>query len=342
MKLAKLCWFFTALAAVSATMPAQDARADPIAEFYKGRTLHLLIGVSAGGEYDTHARLVGRFIGRHLSGRPNVVPQNMLGAGGITMANYLYNQAPKDGSYFAVIQNGHPMIQALGLPNIQYDAAKFNWIGAITPTIETMALWRTANARNIEEARAKGEIIVGSVGRANITYTFPLMLNEFAGAKFKIVSGYRGGNEINLAMEREEVLGRNNTLSSWRTTRPTWLKNSDIHIIAYAGPKPRDLPGVPALEDLATTQDDKTVIRLLTSGSRMGRPMATTPDTPAERVGALRSAFQAAMKDPDFLLEAQNARVDVDPIAGEELQKVVEEVLATPQRLRDRAKTFLP
>lgn len=326
---------------IVSVLATSAASADPVEQFYRGKTMQLLIGVSAGGEYDTHARLVGRFLGRYLPGKPNIVPQNMLGAGGITMANYLYNQAPRDGSYFAVIQNGHPMIQVLGLPNIQYDAGRFGWIGAITPTVETMAIWRTAGVRNVNDAREKGEIVVGSVGRANITYTFPQMLNEFVGTNFKIVSGYRGGNEINLAMERNEVLGRNNTWSSWKTTRPAWLKNREIEIIAYAGPKPADLPGVPALEDLAQSEDDKTVIRLLTSGSRLGRPMATTPDTPPDRLKALRAAFDAAVKDAEFLQEAQNARIEVDPVSGEELHKVVQEVLATPERLRGRARSFL-
>ncbi len=328
----------TALALLS---PCSVVRADPIADFYKGRNVNMLIGVSAGGEYDTHARLVARHIGKYLPGNPTLVPQNMVGAGGVIMANYLYGIAPKDGTYLGVIQNGHPTIQAVGLQNVQFDAARFNWIGAITPTVETMALWKTAQVRNIEDARAKGEIVVGSVGVSNITYTFPQMLNEFAGTKFKIISGYRGGSEINLAMERGEVLGRNNTWSSWKTTRPEWLQNKDIVLISYAGPKPADLDGVSSLEDLARSDDDRKVIRLITAGTRLGRPITTTPDVPPERVKALREAFQAAMKDPDLLKEAAAARIDVDPISGEDLAKVVEDVLATPLHLRERAKPFL-
>lgn len=316
------------------------AGADPIADFYKGKTVNMLIGVSAGGEYDLHARLIARYIGRHIPGNPTLVPQNMLGAGGIVMANYLYGVAPRDGTYMGVIQNGHPTIQAVGMANIQYDVAKFNWIGAITPTVETMALWKTSGVRSIEDAR-RGEVIVGSVGRANVTFTFPQMLNEFAGTKFKIVSGYRGGSEINLAMERGEVVGRNNTWSSWKVTKPDWLKNNDISIIAYAGPQPKDLKGVPSLEDLARTEDDRKTIRLIIAGTRMGRPIAATPGIPAERVKALRDAFLAVMKDPDFVKEAEGARVDIDPVSGEELQKVVEDVLATPANLRARAKPFL-
>lgn len=329
------------IAAATAAVSGSAARSEPVADFYKGKTVNMLIGVSPGGEYDLHARLVARHIGRHIPGSPTVVPQNMLGAGGITMANYLYGVAARDGTNLGVIQNGHPTIQALGKPNIKYDAGKFNWIGAITPTVETMALWTTAGVKSIEDARKKGEIIVGSVGRSNITFAFPQMLNDFVGTKFKIVSGYRGGSEINLAMERGEVMGRNNTWSSWKTTKSDWVKNGDIVIIAYSGPKPADLNGAPSLDELAPEPDDRTVIRLITAGTRLGRPIATTPDVPADRVKALRAAFQAAMKDPEFLKDAQSARVEVDPISGEELAKVVDEVLATPERLRERAKPYL-
>ncbi|MDB5572283.1 MAG: tripartite tricarboxylate transporter family receptor [Hyphomicrobiales bacterium] len=338
---ASMVHMVSALMAGLALLAPGGAHADPVADFYKGRTVNMLVGVSAGGEYDTHARLVARHIGRHIPGNPTLVPQNMTGAGGIIMANYLYGVAPKDGTFMGVIQNGHPTIQAVGLQNVQFDAARFNWIGAITPTVETMALWKTAGVRSVEEARAKGEIVVGSVGVSNITYTFPQMLNEFAGTKFKIISGYRGGSEINLAMERGEVLGRNNTWSSWKTTKPEWLAHKDIALISYAGPKPRDLDGVSSLEDLARSDDDRKVIRLITAGTRLGRPIAATPDVPRDRVTALRAAFQATMKDPEFIKEAQGARIDVDPISGEDLARVVEDVLATPAHLRERAKPFL-
>jgi tripartite-type tricarboxylate transporter receptor subunit TctC len=320
---------------------AGAAHADPLEDFYKGKTVQMLIGVSAGGEYDLHARLVARFIGRYIPGQPTVISQNMVGAGGIIMANYLYGVAPKDGTYMGVIQNGHPTIQATGAMKIGFDVGRFNWIGSISPTVETMALWKGAGVRTIEEARAKGEIIVGSVGVSNITYTFPQMLNAFAGTKFSIISGYRGGSDINLAMERGEVMGRNNTWSSWTSTKPDWLKNKDIHILTYAGPRPKALEGVPSLDELASNDEDRVVIRLITAGSRMGRPIATTPDVPAERVKALRAAFQAAMKDEDFLKDAKAARIEVDPVSGEDLHKVVEEVLATPPHLRARGKAFL-
>jgi tripartite-type tricarboxylate transporter receptor subunit TctC len=328
------------LLALATLTSASAARAQTPAEFYRGKTLTALIGVSAGGEYDFLARLVARFIGKHIPGNPTVATQNMVGAGGITEANYLYSVAPKDGTFIGMVQNALPTMQAVGVPGPQFDPAKFNWIGAISPTVETMALWHTSGVANIEQARVK-EIVVGAVGRGGITFTFPTMMNEFAGTKFKIVVGYPGGNDVNLAMERGEVFGRNNTWSSWKTTKKDWLANKLISILAYAGPKPADLDGVPALEDLAGNEADKQAIRLIAAGTRYGRPLAAAPGVPADRIAALRQAFMDTMKDPEFLKEAEANVIDVDPVDGETMRKVSEELAAAPQAVKDRARPMV-
>jgi tripartite-type tricarboxylate transporter receptor subunit TctC len=314
-----------------------SATADPVADFYKGKTLNVMIGVSAGGEYDLHARIVARHIGKHIPGNPSVVPQNMTGAAGVTMVNYLYNVAAKDGTYIGMIQNGMPIAQVLGTPNIKFDTGQFQWIGSISPTIETMALWHTAGVKTIDEARAK-EISIGSTGRGTITTTLPRLFNEFAGTKFKIISGYPGGNDINLAMQRGEVAGRNNTWSSWKATKPDWLAKKEILIIGYAGPPSKELAGLPNLEQLAKTDDDRRVIALLISGTKLGRPLAAMPGVPADRVAALRKAFVATMSDPDFRKDTKTANIEVDPVPGEAMAKVVAEVLSTPKPLVERAK----
>ncbi len=318
-------------------LAGKPATAQTVAEFYKGKTLNVMIGVSAGGEYDLHARIVARHIGKHIPGNPSVVPQNMTGAAGVTMTNYLYNVAAKDGTYIGMIQNGQPIAQALGTPNIKFDVGKFQWIGSISPTVETMALWHTAGAKTLDEARAK-EISIGSTGRGTITTTFPRLFNEFAGTKFKIISGYPGGNDINLAMQRGEVGGRNNTWSSWKATKRDWLAKKEIVIIGYAGPQPKDLTGVPNLEALAKNEDDRRIISLLISGTKLGRPLAAMPDVPADRVAALRKAFLATMNDPDFRKDTVTANIEIDPVPGETMQKVVADVLSTPKALVDRAK----
>ena len=182
------------------------AQSDPVADFYRGKTVNTYIGVGVGGEYDLQARLVAKYLGRHIPGNPNVVPQNMTGASGLKMLNFLYNQAPRDGTAIGMIQNGFPAAQAIGRPGIQFDSNQLRWLGTIAPVVETMAVWHTADVRSIDDARKK-EIVAGATARGGITFTYPALMNELLGTKFKIVTGYSGGNEINIAMERGEVQG---------------------------------------------------------------------------------------------------------------------------------------
>jgi tripartite-type tricarboxylate transporter receptor subunit TctC len=325
------------IASALAMVAAPESRAD---NFYEGKTVRLLIGFSAGGEYDLHARLVARHIGRHIPGRPDIVPENMTGAGGITMANHLFNAAPRDGTAMGMMVNTLHVQQAIGLKGLRLDADKFNWIGALAPTIETLAVWKTSRVRSIEDAR-KQEAVIGAVGRGGITYTFPAALNRFAGTKFKIVTGYPGGNDVNLAMQRGEVDGRNNTFSSWRATRRDWLENGDIKVIVYAGPPTKGLEGTPSLEELATTPQDRRIIRFLMSGTGMGRPIAMAPGAPAERVKIMRDAYLRLADDKVFLAEAEKLKVEVDLVSGEKLQAIVAEALATPPDLIELAKPLL-
>ena len=316
------------------------ARADAIADFYKGRTVTVLIAVSAGGEYDLHGRMIARYMGRYIPGSPTVVAQNMIGAAGLTMANYFANIAPRDGTTTGIMMNGLAGMQALSFPNVQYDVGKFNWIGALSPIVETLAVWRRSGVTSVADARKK-ELVIGVVGRGSITLTFPRVMNELLGTRFKIVGGYPGGNDINIAMERGEVDGRNNTWSSWKVTRPAWVKNNDLAILTFGGPRPADLSGVPSMDELVATDDDRKLVALVFAGTRLGRPYATTPGVPAERVAALRVAFIAAMKDPDLLREAASANVDIDPIAGDSLAQVVADVIATPPHVKERARPLM-
>lgn len=328
------------VAAAAAALLAGSASAQDVASFYEGKTVKILVGVSAGGEYDLHARLVGRHIGKHIPGKPKVIVQNMTGAGGVVMANYLYNVAARDGTYLGGIQNGFPALQAIGTRKLKFDTRNFQYIGAITPTVETMVLWHTAGAKSVADATKK-EIPIGAVSKGSITYAYPMLLNAFAGTKFKVTTGYRGGNGVNLAIEKGEVMGRNNTWSSWKATRSQWLKDKKIIIISYAGPKPDDLDGVPALVSYAKTDDDRKLIELITSGASLGRPLVAPPGVPKDRVEALRKAYMATMKDPAFLADAKKARVDVNPIPGEAMEKVVKSVLDTPENVRMRARDFI-
>ena len=332
--------FRTGLAAALVLATGTFARADAVADFYRGKSVNVLIGVAAGGEYDLHARIVSRYIGKYIPGNPAIVPQNMTGAGGLRMANFLYEVAARDGTNIGMLANTFPAMQAAGVKGVMFDAGKFQWIGSICPTVETMAVWKTTGVKSIEDARQK-EVIAGATGRGAITYMFPAMLNEFAGTKFKIVTGYPGGNDVNLAMERGEVGARNNTWSSWKVTKPAWLSNKDISILVQAGPKASDLPGVPSIEDVIPDPDNRKIVELLVSGTRLGRPLATTPGVPEERVKALRDAFDAVMKDPDFLKEVAQSNIEVDPVRGVDMQTIVANVLATPKHLAERARDLI-
>jgi tripartite-type tricarboxylate transporter receptor subunit TctC len=319
---------------------AAPALAQSPAEFYKGRTINVLIGVGAGGEYDLHARVVARHIGRHIPGNPTMVAQNMTGAGGAKMATYLADVAPKDGTNIGMIANNFPAMQAAGMEVIRFDTGKFQWIGSISPTVETMTVWRTSPVKSIEDARNR-EVVAGASGRGAITYSFPAMLNEFLNTRFKIVTGYQGGNAINLAMERGEVEARNNTWSSWKVTKPDWVKNGDIRVLVYAGPTPKDLPGVPSISSLVKNDDDRRAVDLLISGTRLGRPLSFAGGVPADRVAAVRAAFDATMKDAEFLKEAAKLNIEVDPVRGEDMMKIVADVLATPKHLAARARKVI-
>jgi hypothetical protein len=323
------------LTLLTTAMPAQ---ADPVADFYRGKTVNVLIGVGVGGEYDIQARLVARHIGKHIPGNPTVVPQNMTGAGGLRMINYLYNVAAKDGTNIGMIANAFPAMQAAGIAGIQFDAAKMQWLGTIAPVVETMAVWTASGVKSIDDAR-KREVIAGASGRGAITFIYPQMMNEFLGTKFKIVTGYPGGNAINLAMERGEVEARNNTWSSWKATKAAWLAEKKITVIAQAGPRARDLDA-PSVEDAARTPEERRIIELVVSGTQLGRPFATNT-APDGRVAALRTAFAATMKDPDFLAEAKGLNFEVDPVLGDRMQRIVEKLLATPKDIASKAKGLL-
>jgi hypothetical protein len=221
---------------------------------------------------------------------------------------------------------------------VQFDAGKMQWLGTIAPVVETMAVWSKTGVKSIDDLR-KRETVAGASARGAITYFYPAMMNELLGTKFKIVTGYTGGNQINLAMERGEVEARNNTWSSWKATKPQWLKDKLITVIAQAGPRAADLDA-PSVEQLAHNPEERQLIELVVSGTQLGRPLATNA-APADRVAALRAAYAATMKDPEFLAEAKKLNFDVDPVVGEKMQAIIEKILSTPKPIAARAKGLL-
>ena len=315
---------------------AGSGHAQPANEaFYKGKTINMVIGYSPGGGYDTYARLVARFMADHIPGKPTIVPRNMPGASSRVAAAFVYNVAPKDGTTLATGDQSLSVAQAMG-EKLQFDTTKFNYIGNPSAENNTTVTWHTSPVKTIEDAK-KQEVPMGATG-GSTSSQYPRAMNAVLGTKFKVIIGYPGGNDINLAMERGEVAGRgSNSWASWKATRPDWLRDKKINILVQIGlNKAPDLPDVPILMDLATNPEDKAVLRLLSAPSTIGRPIFTTPGVPEDRVKALRAAFDATVKDPAFLEEAKKANLEVDPVSGEELQRIVNEIVATPEPIAKR------
>jgi tripartite-type tricarboxylate transporter receptor subunit TctC len=326
----------TSLAAATLVASFASATAQSVADFYKGKNIDLYIGFTAGGGYDAYARLVARHLGNHIPGKPTVLPRQKPGAGSRAAAEYLYNVAPKDGTQLATVDQSIAVQQAMGDPTIKFDAAKFIYIG--NPAVEnnTIVTWHTSGIKSIEDAK-KTEVPMGSTG-SNTSSQYVLALNHFVGTKFKVIAGYPGGNDINLAMEKGEVAGRgSNSWGSWKATRPQWLTENKINILVQIGlERAKDLPDVPLLMDLVSSADDKAAMRLLSAPTAVGRPIFTTPGVPADRVEALRSAFDAMIKDPAFIEEANKTKLEIDYLPGAKLQKVVEDIVATPKPIAER------
>jgi tripartite-type tricarboxylate transporter receptor subunit TctC len=315
---------FGIAAAVLAAMPVTTGWAQTPAEFYKGKNVDVYIGYSVGGAYDVYARLLARHLGKHIPGNPNVIPKNMDGAGSLRLANWLYNAAPKDGTVFGTIARGGAFDPLFGKKEAQFDATKFNWIGSANDEVSVCVAWHTSGIKTIEEAMQK-ELIVGGTGPSADTDQFPRITNGVLGTKFKLVSGYPGGNDISLAMERGEVFGRCGwSWSSVIATQKGWYDDKKINVLVQlALNKHPDLPNVPLILDLAKTPEQKQILTLVFARQALGRPYLAPPGVPQDRVDALRKAFTDTMKDKDFLAEAEKAKLEITPISGENVQKIV-------------------
>ena len=328
---------FLALAGVAPSTVA----ADPVADFYRGKSISMIVATAPGGDYDLRARLVARHIGRHIPGNPAIVPRNMPGGVGIQAANYMATVAAQDGTSLHAIMQNMSSHQAFGGAGVEFDTRKFFWIGNTTDTPNTIASWHTTGIRTIKDAMER-ELVIGAPGTATASVYYPRALNELAGTKFKIVTGYPGGNPVNLAMERGEVGGRINSWASWKATKPDWLREKKISmIVQIALKRDPELADVPTMIELAKTEEDKAVMTFLSADIPISRAYVTTPGVPAERVQALRRAFDATMKDPQFIAEAEKLGMDMKPSTGEEAQTFADLIANTPARVLARAKTIL-
>jgi tripartite-type tricarboxylate transporter receptor subunit TctC len=324
-------------AACLALCPISAARAQGPADFYKGKSIDLYVGYSAGGGYDVYARALARHLGRHIAGNPAIVPRNMPGAGSLVLANWLYNVAPRDGTAFGTIGRGVAFDPLLGSTKAQFDASKFNWIGSMNDEVSVCVAWHTTGITRLEQVM-QTELTVGGSGPAADTDQFPKVLNGTIGTKFRIVTGYPGGNDVDLAIERGEVMGRCGwSWSSVIATHKKWIDENKISVLVQLSLKRHpDLPNVPLVMDLARTNEEKQIFKLVFARQPMGRPFLAPPEVPSERATALRQAFMDTMKDTEFLAEAEKMQLEINPVSGSAVQEIVQQAYQTPKSVADK------
>jgi tripartite-type tricarboxylate transporter receptor subunit TctC len=317
---------FAAAVAVLVGLP----QAVPAQGYYAGKTVQMVIGFGPGGGYDLWGRTVGRHIGRHLPGNPTVVPQNMPGAGSFVAANHIFNVAPKDGTVLGIIARDAPLGPLSKSPGVRFDATKFSWLG--TPTTETnvCVAMATANVKSVHELATR-ELILGDTGAGTGTRTYPKVLAGLLGWKFKIVGGFPSSTDVLLAMERGEVEGICESYDSVRNRKGDWLASGRLKVLFQGGAEPNpELKDVPFVLDFAKTAEQKQALQYLYAGQGIGRPFVAPPDLPPERLKMLRDAFDATMKDPEFLAEAKRSKLDVEPHTGAQLEELIRRIYATP------------
>ena len=318
--------------AVLLAAAASPAHADSVEDFYKGRNVTVLIGYSPGGSYDAAGRVLARYMGRYIPGNPSLVPQNMPGAGTLNLVNYLYNVSPKDGSAFGIFARGMAMEPLIGGTNAKFDATKLSWIGSAANEISLCATYQTSPVKSWNDALTKDFTVAGN-GSGSDPDVFANVLRNLFGVKDRLISGFPGSSEISLAMERGEVDGRCGwSWSSIKAEKAQWLAEHKLNLIVQlALQKAPDLPNVPLITELATNDRQRQILKLIFSRQTMGRPFAGPPGIPAERAEALRRAFDLTMKDPEFLAEAEKRGLEINPVSGHDLEKLITELYQTPK-----------
>lgn len=330
--------FAFAISVALAGIPAPAAGEEG---FFEDKTITMVVPSAAGGSYDLYTRILARHFDRHVPGKPNIVVTNMPGAGGGRAAGYLYNKAPRDGTWLGLISQTAALFQLLRSEGTTYRAEEFGYIGRMASSNGVVAVWHTAPATTLEEAKSK-EIIFGSSGKGSQTYITPTLMRNLLGYKFRVVLGYRGAAKTLLAMEQGEVHARTGSIEVFRAKHADWLRDGKVLILAEVGlEKNPDLPDVPLLTDLAKTPGDKEVVRLLSSYTALGYHFGGPPSIPKARLTALRTAFDAAMKDSGLIAEMKKRNLDLRPATGAAVEKIVHETVAASPALIARAKQVL-
>src|SRR5918998_1515249 len=334
----RFLWTLAFLA--SAALPAAE-RAAAQEEFYKGKTVEVLVGFSPGGGYDIYARALAQFLPKHLPGQPTVIVKNMPGAGSITLVNYLLNIAPKDGTVFGSFDQSLIVAPLFGGEFAKVDASKLSWVGSIAKGNTVCVTWHTSAVKTWDDLLKKPAVF-GGTGRQDVRYTQAAMIKNMFGADLKIVTGYKGSSDLRIAMERGEIDATcGDSWTSLKSTAADWLREKKVNLLVqFALESHPEIRDVPLLIDKARTAEDKAALRLLFGAQIAGRPYAAPPGLPPERLQTLRAAFDATMKDPEFLAFTDKARLEVDPVTGQEIEAAVREIYGTPPEVVARAKVI--
>jgi tripartite-type tricarboxylate transporter receptor subunit TctC len=331
-------WLLFAALCLTAAWPWPAVAQD----FYKGKQVTMLIGTAAGGGYDTYARTLARHMSRHIPGNPVIVPKNMPGADGAIEASTLYNSVPKDGLTFAALTNGIAMDPLFGRFVGRFDALKFNWLGSIGKLMNICVTWETSPVKTIEDARAR-EVIVSASGATSNSAMMPKIANALLGTRFKVVAGYTD-TDVALAMERGEVEGLCGlAYTTLKATKPQWFRDHKVNVLLQIGlSRAPDLPDVPSALELVGNPETRKVLELILVRQEMGRPFAAPPGVPADRVALLRRAFEETLKDPAFLADAMKLQMEIDPLKGEEIEKLLKAAYSAPQPIVAQAAKLVP
>ena len=318
------------LAAGLVCFSAPRAWADPVADFYHGKNIEIDVGTGVGGGYDANARLVARHLGQFIPGNPTIIVNNVPGGGGIREANLLYNTSPRDGTAIGTFSNAMITEPLLGTGQARFAPNEFAWLGSASREDGLCAATKTSGVASWDDLLHK-EIIVGTTGPGTTTYMYPLMLKTLFGAKFKLVSGYPDGGQVELALERGEVQSICQTYSSMKVGHPDWLRDHFVQpLVALSFKRLADIPDMPSVMELAKDKEQQQVLEVILAPTLAGRPFAAPPGIPPERAAALRKAFASMTQDPGFLDEAHKIHMDVDPASGSEIDGLVKQIYALP------------
>ena len=319
-----------------AMAPCAMAQSDSsVAKFYKDKQIRLIVSSEPGGGYDNYGRMFAKHMSKHIPGNPTIIVQNMPGGGGLTASNYIYNVAPKDGTVLGQVQRNVPFVAIQGQPGPQFDPTKFNWIASMNNEVNVCVASTTTKVKTIQDAM-KTQVIVGGSG-PNDTEQTPAVLNNVIGTKFKIISGYPSSSAVTLAVERGEVEGVCSSYSSLATRNAAWFKDKKVSVLVQnTGKKHPDLANVPLASELATNKEDRQLLELNDARLVIGRPFLAPPGVPAERIKALRDAFDAMVKDKEFLADVEKVKMELAPVGGDEVQELIVRVAATPKAIIDR------